>query len=371
MQIVITDCEYRSAVALVRSLGQAGHTLTLVRSEEMTAAPAFSSKFAARTQVIHAKVNDPAYRTELQKICESIGHPVLLPVGAKTIDVIVRHRAEFDAFCKVLLPEKEIMDQVNDKAYVQRFAEQIGIATPKTFTGTPDRFPVIVKPRCGEKFGLKAHERYLRADDKASFDAAYQKMRQYDDAPVVQEYVDGEGIGVCVVMGQDGKAASVFCHRRIRQYPVSGGPSTCCETFYDETLAEQSVRLLREMHYVGIAMVEYKGMPENCKLLEINPRVWGSFPLTFVSHSHFAEQWLAAANGEKCAVPDTVYQRQCRMRFLLNDSVCILALMKAGRWKEAWGGIKDAVSPKVKEALFDRNDIKPFFRYVVSAIRRT
>ena len=372
MTIVITDCEYRSVLALVQTLGAAGHRLILCQnSEKSFTAPAFSSRYAAQCHHIDAKADTPAYRAALREICTAQGdRPVLLTPGAKTLEQVAAHRAEFDSFARLLAPSREALDHANNKAYVQQLAASIGVPTPRTYSDIPDHFPVIIKPTCGEKLGLKTPQRYVRADDLQQYRTEYARMCAYDPDSIVQEYIAGEGIGVSLAMDQRCQPIAVLCHRRIREYPVSGGPSTCCETFYDEQLVQYSVRLLQALHFTGIAMVEYKGTPGNYRLLEINPRIWGSFPLTRVSGSRLALRWAQAAAGEVFSDLDSDYARPCRMRFALNDTVSVLALLKAGRGADAVQGIRDALSPRVAEALKNKADPRPFRAYQKSALRR-
>ena len=161
MYIVVTDCEYRAAVSLVQALGEAGHTLILCHSRDMAIdPPAFHSRYAAACHEIDAKVGEPAYLDALEAICRACPEiPVLLPAGAKTTALIAHEQARFDRFAKTLVAPADVLDAANDKETVQRVAAGIGVPTPKTYTGTPDAFPVIVKPRCGEKLGLKAEKR--------------------------------------------------------------------------------------------------------------------------------------------------------------------------------------------------------------------
>lgn len=59
----------------------------------------------------------------------------------------------------------------------------------------PDRFPVVIKPHCGEKAGLKARDRYQIARDPGEYARQYAAMRRYDPSPIVQEKVEGPGRG--------------------------------------------------------------------------------------------------------------------------------------------------------------------------------
>ena len=122
----------------------------------------------------------------------------------------------------------------------------------------------------------------------------YEKMKAYDPAPIVQERIEGEGGGVSLLLGRDSELLGAICHRRLREYPMSGGPSTCCVTTFDPARIEQAHALLRSFGFVGLAMVEYKG---DC-ILEVNPRIWGSFPLVVRAGSPICRSYALAAAGE-------------------------------------------------------------------------
>ena len=46
-----------------------------------------------------------------------------------------------------------------------------------------------------------------------------------EEYPVVQDYFPGTGYGV-EMLYNNGKLRAKFVHKRIREYPISGGPST-------------------------------------------------------------------------------------------------------------------------------------------------
>jgi predicted ATP-grasp superfamily ATP-dependent carboligase len=70
-------------------------------------------------------------------------------------------------------------------------------------------------------------------------------------------------------------------HKRLREYPVTGGASTLRVSTWNKRLAEYSIKLLREMNWQGVAMVEFKLNEKNgsANLIEVNGRFWGSLPL--------------------------------------------------------------------------------------------
>ncbi|MBQ6430756.1 MAG: ATP-grasp domain-containing protein [Oscillospiraceae bacterium] len=368
--VIVTDVRYRTAMAVIRPLRKAGFTVVAVQAaqESPKKPPAFSSRFVDRRVMLDGSVKDESYASRLLALCREYERPVLFPIGADTLAMLSQHAAEFEAVCDFLVSPPEILDAANDKRVVAETARSVGVPVPEEFDCAdgklPPRYPVFLKPRCGEKLGLHAEQRYASAENEEAFIEAYKKMSAYDPSPVVQERVAGDGCGICLVMDRNHRPVCVMGHKRIREYPISGGPSACCVSFYDETLERYAVRLLQALGFTGVAMVEFKGG----KVLEINPRIWGSFPLTEVCGSRFAEGYVRAARSEETpAEPDRAFRRGRRMRFVLNDTLAWLSCLKARRWKDVGSGVLDVF--RAKEALFRFTDQKPFWRYLYLTVR--
>ena len=368
--VLITDVRYRTAMAVIRPLKRAGYRILAVQAsaEAPLDPPAFVCRSVDECVRLDGSVHDAAYADRLLALCRAqTERPALFPIGADTLSAVAARRAEFQAVCYFLVADPEILDSANDKRVVARAALACGVPVPREFdvaNGERPVFPVILKPRCGEKLGLHAEQRYAVARNAAEFDAAWARMSALDPQCLVQELVEGPGCGVCLVMDAESRPVSVFCHRRIREYPITGGPSACCESLYDEKMVVQAVSLLQALHFVGIAMVEFKGG----RVLEINPRVWGSYPLTEAAGSRFAEDYIRAASGTVFAQPDAAYRRGQRMRFVLNDTLSVLAHLKKGHLRVAASGLADLF--RAKEALFRFRDQRPFWRYLHQTLRK-
>jgi predicted ATP-grasp superfamily ATP-dependent carboligase len=78
-------------------------------------------------------------------------------------------------------------------------------------------------------------------------------------------------------------------HKRIRELYVMGGPSTCAESVYDSKLMDYGLRILKALKWHGVAMVEFKkdSTDGTFKLMEINPKFWGSLDLAIASSVNF------------------------------------------------------------------------------------
>lgn len=350
---VVTDGKYRSSIAAVRALHRAGYNVVVTQTrDDVKSAPAVSvSKSCGEFRWIDGACADPDYANRLLSVLKEYDRPVLFCVGAVTLNTVAAHRDEFSAAADFLIAEPETLDKLNDKETVHKRAEELGIPVPREYySEEPESYPVVIKPHCGEKFGLKAADRYAVANNKSEYDAIMEKMRRYDPSPIVQQKITGAGMGVSLLLGKSSELLGALCHRRVREYPITGGPSTCCVSFYDEDMIEKAYRLLKSFNFTGLAMVEFKG---DC-ILEVNPRVWGSFPMTEAAQSPIVANYALASRGESVGYAPMDYKTGVKMRFFLNDTVAALSYIKAGRWKEGLRGLLDFFT--AKEALSAKGD---------------
>lgn len=371
--VVITDGKYRSALAAARDLGRAGYrvVVTQTRGDSPKEPPVFLSKFA-EGRWIEGAVSDPEYPERLLALLEGLKaeggedapKPVLLCVGAGSLQTVAANRAAFEPAADFLLADPEALDALNDKQTVHARAMALDLPVPREFEGEPETWPVVIKPHCGEKQGLKAAERYAVARDAAEFQAKYEKMKAYDPKPIVQERIEGAGSGVSLLLGRDSELLGAICHRRLREYPMSGGPSTCCVTTFDPARIEQAHALLRSFGFVGFAMVEYKG---DC-ILEVNPRIWGSFPLTVFAGSSLCRSYALAAAGEAVDCEAADYAVGRKMRFCWNDLAASADLLRHGKLGAGLRGLLDFF--RVREALKDREDMDAYRAYLKSYWKR-
>jgi predicted ATP-grasp superfamily ATP-dependent carboligase len=109
-------------------------------------------------------------------------------------------------------------------------------------------------------------------------DKYFEYLRTLENAEdyVIQEFVPGEGVGYSVY-SQNGIILEGFGHRRIAEYPVTGGSSVYREEYQNPNMIKIVKTLLERVKWSGFAMFEFK-KTENGELylIEVNPRIWGS-----------------------------------------------------------------------------------------------
>lgn len=361
---LVTDGKYRSSIAAVRALHRAGYRVVVTQTRaDVKSAPAVSvSKSCDDFHWIDGACADADYAEKLLSVLKEYEHPVLFwrrrgdaqhrrrPSGGVCRAGELPHRAEGDA---------RRAQRQGERASARAGAWHSCAARVRRHAGELSRRRQAALRR---KFGLKAADRYAVANNEAEFDAIMEKMQRYDPCPIVQQKITGAGAGVSLLLGRESELLGALCHRRVREYPITGGPSTCCESFYDEKMIDEAYELLKSFHFTGLAMVEFKG---DC-ILEVNPRVWGSFPMTEAAQSPIVAHYAQAAQGGQVTYTAKDYRTGVKMRFFLNDTVAALSYLKAGRVKEGLRGLGDFFT--AKEALSAKGDGKVMRAYLKKSL---
>lgn len=377
MTAIITDVKYRMALSLIRDLADAGIPVIACHSGEGRPY-AFDAKGVVRTAVLPDAADQPQACLEaLATLCRSCDEPpVILPVGAKTLALLAgpEGRTALEGLCRTCLPTTESLDLANDKARLAALAREIGVPVPKEyFPRTAEDFealpyPVVLKPTCGEKQGLSAEQRYVIAKDAQTARVAFERFTFEDQYPVVQQYIAGGGVGYSV-LAKEGEIVGAICHKRLREYPLTGGPSTCCQVIDGSFVSEYAQKLVKALNFTGLAMIEFKldsnGSPY---LLEINPRIWGTFPLTRASKSSIGYDWYALAAD---LLPQKIPPRMdTRMFYLLSDGRRMVSVLKKRKLGECLTSVCDWLLPRASEGIFEWSDLKSSIGYLRSYLQR-
>ncbi len=283
-RVLILDGFWNKALAAVRSLGRRG--LSIAVGAETRFAPAMFSRYCRRRFVYPSAIGRPEeFLAALERELAGGGYDVLLPMELATQVLVTGRRARLTERVRIPFADAQRTLRVNDKGFLASFAKEQGIDCPATFlpSGTEEAadlalalpYPVLVKPR--HSSGGRG---IVRVEVPEGFLAAYREVDARYPRPIVQECLPpgGEALGVAVLMNFASEPRAAFAYRRLREYPVSGGPSTLRESISNSGLCENAERLLAALGWTGVAMVEYKVDPRDGrpKLLEVNPRFWGS-----------------------------------------------------------------------------------------------
>jgi predicted ATP-grasp superfamily ATP-dependent carboligase len=323
---IVTDGMWRKSLSAIRALGKAGFHVHVLGDSWITVG--FWSRFAGqRVLAPDAKQNAAGFGRILSAHLESIAaamppgiKPVLLPMEEDSLRYLVKEREALRFHTDFLAPEPDALAVCLDKGATMALAARLGIPHPRTDVAeSATALLQITADFAGSEFVVKPLRgsgsrgvRYNPSFDAKTVEAYWQS---YGPA-LVQERIasEGDAIGVSLLFGADGACLAHFCHKRLQQYPNSGGPSTDRIGINNPLLLNQSLTLLRALKWAGVAMVEWKIDPRDAtaKLMEINPRFWGSLELAIRSGVNFPVLYAQAAAGQPTMYAQPLEAVRCR-----------------------------------------------------------
>jgi predicted ATP-grasp superfamily ATP-dependent carboligase len=332
MNILVLDGNQNQAVASVRSLAHAGHTV--FAAEAASWSKAGWSRFSSGS--LHypspQSQTDDFLRIIASFVRERPGTLVLPMSEASTLAVSTHRDFLLAAGARLVLPEHSDLLRAFDKDATTSLASSLDIAIPKTILVTDSqqareasasvKYPVVLKPRSSEELGdgkIRTGGRPRYALDGHEFDNAYQDLKNRASAVLVQEFVPGEGTGYFALM-HHGELRAEFAHRRIRDvYPTGSGSAVRVSVEPDLEIRKSSLAILSALRWHGVAMVEYRkqaGSPP--VFMEVNGRFWHSLPLACYAGMDFPSLLASMAeNGD--IEPTFEYRCGVRCRWLVGD----------------------------------------------------
>jgi len=304
--VLVTNPSSAHTVAAIQSLGRAGYRIVTIDTTHkyLRAFGAFS-KYCST----HKKV--PPYELEDEHIEAVIDFArkqkvnVILPISLRACTLYSKH---FKRFRKVGIRVpvsrwEESMRVACSKKLTFKFAESISMQVPKTIYYNREEslehvkkalsFPMVIKGPEG------ANVRYANSEEELTSSIRYFENGFPDQELLIQEYIKGGGYGYYALC-KEGEVLCQFMHRRIKEYPITGGPSVLAQGFYDKGLESLGQKFVSSLNWTGVCMVEFK-LDEKVgiyKLMEMNPKFWGSLILSIRSGVNFPVCAVKMAMGQ-------------------------------------------------------------------------
>ena len=161
---------------------------------------------------------------------------------------------------------------LNSKDKLYELCIELGVQVPKSYYNKIDEIKIgtVVKPiNLSSSKGVC----YIKGND--DIERSIQEIKKYGNF-IVQEYIAGNGVGYSVY-AKKGEIIEGYGHKRLSEYPVSGGSSNYRTSFYHNDIRKIVEVIIKATKWTGFAMFEFKVTDDNSLyLIEVNPRIWGS-----------------------------------------------------------------------------------------------
>ena len=272
--LLVTDITSYKAAVVVRHLRGCWPDVRVVTTDHRGYARLIHTRYATDVRVLDCTPEDgERYARALGELVASEKVDVVIPVNSKEVRTLVDHRQYLGSALDYMGPS-DIYYQLDDKALFAQLLDKVGLPSPRCHRTLDVSLPLVVKPSQGSS--AKGVNYVHSEEDRAALKT---KLGLVPQGYVIQDFVNGEGIGFSGYF-RNGQPLVSYAHRRIGEYPTSGGSSVVRERYPYEDLPELEAlvaQLLTVAPWSGFAMFELKRRgPNDFSFIECNPRIWGS-----------------------------------------------------------------------------------------------
>jgi len=352
---IVLNGSYHNSLTIVRSLAR--KNIPVIVGDESRGIKSYFgegmlSRYVSHRFLYPSPEKSPSeFIEKINKISRKYGARVLFPVGSDTYITISAYREQLSKDIKMALADDAIIQKAHDKYRCLRYAESIGIPFPKfvllknvTDFEELNEFglPLIVKPRKGAgNFGVKilnSLEEVIKMSkklvEKSLRDAGQNNNDSiiYDESdPMIQEFVDGPVVDACAI-AEHGDIRGILTQVRVKTLPPKGGYGVMNRTEKIPAVIEMADHLLSNLKWHGLAQVEFKydTKTKQYKLMEINPKFWGTLALSVAAGIDFPYMaYLLATNNQIEAFSS--FKENCVFRWVLPNEL-FHVIQSENRW---------------------------------------
>lgn len=360
MKILLLGSNDRAALATARALGNNGHLIENIYFSVRT--PLNYSKYINQSYYIgNPYINYTNFKQRLIAFVENEAPDSIFPTSDISLDILFDCKEELRAFSKLIIPNERAYRLARNKHESLKLAEELSIPFPKykkvqILEVSTSNYPLYIKPIYSSLI-----------QNQTCFSFSVNKVQNPDEleqvlrdsvsvVPVMlqTEIVGGYGIGVNV-FARNGKIKFYTVNKRLHEPLNGGGSSYRVSVDLDNKLEEYVNKLVLEMSLSGAMMFEFKATNNDYYLMEINPRVWGSLPLSIFSGVNFPELMLDIKPENT-----SQYQPGKYARHFLKDSKWIFlhfrktkSILLLFRWMLSFGRLLLGKEKLDVEKIFD------------------
>jgi protein-tyrosine-phosphatase/predicted ATP-grasp superfamily ATP-dependent carboligase len=308
--VLVLDADAPAGLACVQSLGRAGATVDAAMRSP--GSPTEYSRWTSRRYAQPPFEPIDAALIWLRELDAAHSYDLVIPSTEGSLRWL-HALAESDPLRRrAQLPGNAALDIALDKVRTTEAAGRLGIPVPPSqripagaSVPAPLGFPAVLKPArskvvVGQRLQSMSVELVHNSNERDAILTAWLAFTDVQE----QQWVPGHGFGVEMLFDQ-GRMVWSFVHERLHELPLTGGASTLRRAAApDDRLITWSRRLLEHLQWHGVAMIEWRMVHgQDPWLMEINPRFWGSLPLTIAAGRDAPCDLLRMALGETLEDP--------------------------------------------------------------------
>ena len=363
LKVLVLDAPSRQILPILKELKELKCDITTLCRTKLD--NGYASKYPMYRLMID-DVGGGDYLKAIMNLVKSDCYDVLLPLSDYSMDLITRNAEILAKHVKLPIPPRNVFLKAYNKQITMEICMDKGIPCPSTMHEGEDinafvdriGFPLVAKPRMANgSRGLKI----VKSKDRL-FELINDGTIVLDQY-VIQEFIPqtGKQYNIHLFRDDDGKLKANLVTEKTRWFPIDGGASCLCRTFWDSIIADNCKRLLDAVDWRSYCEIEMIVDPRDnvAKVMEINGRASASIKIMDLTGINVAEQMLQLAMGYDVNSYSKA-EDDIRLRCILTDFLWFIKSPDRFRRKPSWFSLI-----RTHDALFSFADPTPFFAYIL------
>lgn len=229
---------------------------------------------------------------------------VVIPLHYNTFRLFSKFSKDFKNInVEFLVTTLESLDEVNNKLKLTKLLNKHDISYPRTYNNIADFkkymiFPLLYKPIVSlGGIGIKLVN---------NLDELFAHIKTCNtDGYILQEYINGYDID-CSVLCKKGKILAYTIQKEYMPSRKLFGPPEALEFVYEQRILELIKKLIKVVNWTGVMHVDlrYDELQGDFKVIEINPRFWGSVRASCKAGVNFPLLYCLSSLGSKFKTPE-------------------------------------------------------------------
>lgn len=252
---------------------------------------------------------------------------VLLPIHFWATKLVSKYKRVFESLnIKILASSIESLDIANNKLELSKFLKTHSIPGPITI-GTNIITKNLVYPLLYKPLDEAGGNGIKLIKNKEEWDV-HSKIIQ-NEKFILQQYIKGYDID-CSILSLKGQILSFTIQKAYIPSSKLYSPALGVEFLYNDKVYKIVKKLIKSLNWTGVAHIDlrYDQIKKKFKVIEINPRYWGSVEASNKVGVNFPYLYCLTAMGKQFESPTYSFEKCVNNRGMIKVIKSILSLNK-------------------------------------------
>jgi predicted ATP-grasp superfamily ATP-dependent carboligase len=232
------------------------------------------------------------------------------------VENLTLHQNELAQYYKMMVPSKEQLFDIINKARLLDRASSCGTSIPTTcYLETQEkarlmRYPLLIKGCHGLSFFKATHRKAIQVNSYDELCAALKDIRVLTDDVMIQELIPFDAHNRVVsftCFAINGEIKAYWMGQKLREHPIRYGTATMSQSVLIPQVIDEAKPLVKALQYTGTCEIEFMRDSKDgkWKLIEMNPRTWLWVGLAKECGVDYAKMMYRFVNNIEQQYPDS------------------------------------------------------------------